>query len=203
MLKKVICIIFIITALITCLSNNAYATTLDGILTNAEGFLEEGTRDSPIDEKALSDTSGPLYNTLVTIAIVIAFVIGIIIGIQFLMGSAEDQAKVKETLVPYVIGVFIVFSSFTIWKIAVNIGNEATNEKEINTEIQKKRQEDDELSKGLFITKKEFDNMNDFYRAEYKSNLSYAIRKVNDGSLRRKLQEQYEQCFGEKYEMPK
>ena len=46
-----------------------------------------------------------------------------IIGIQFIVGSVDEKAKIKETLVPYVIGVFIIFSAFGIWKIVMSIGN--------------------------------------------------------------------------------
>lgn len=50
------------------------------------------------------------------------FVVGIIIGIQFMVASAEDKAKVKETLVPYIVGCIVIFGAFTIWSIAVNLG---------------------------------------------------------------------------------
>ena len=38
-----------------------------------------------------------IYNILFIAAIVIAFAIGIIIGIQFIIGTVDDKAKVKET----------------------------------------------------------------------------------------------------------
>lgn len=50
------------------------------------------------------------------------FIVGIIIGIQFLIASAEDKAKVKEALVPYIVGCIVIFGAFTIWSIAVNMG---------------------------------------------------------------------------------
>lgn len=49
------------------------------------------------------------------------FIVGIIIGIQFMVASAEDKAKVKEALVPYVIGCIVIFGAFTIWSTVVNI----------------------------------------------------------------------------------
>ena len=36
-------------------------------------------------------------------------------------GSVEEQAKVKQTLVPYVAGCVVLFGAFTIWKIVVTI----------------------------------------------------------------------------------
>lgn len=52
--------------------------------------------------------------------------VGTIIGIQFMVASAEDKAKVKEALVPYVIGCAVIFGAFTIWSIAVNLGQDIT-----------------------------------------------------------------------------
>lgn len=116
--------ITILITLILCafLPNKIYA--VDNIISSGKDFVNKGEgQDNPIDEEALRDTSSYIYNVLFTIAVVLAFVIGMIIGIQFIMGSVDEKAKIKETLVPYVIGVFIIFSAFGIWKIVMSIGN--------------------------------------------------------------------------------
>ena len=66
----------------------------------------------------LSDT---LYNILFTIGVVVAAIFGIIIGIQFVTGSVEQKAKVKETLIPYFVGCFVIFGAFGIWKLVITI----------------------------------------------------------------------------------
>lgn len=122
MLKKCIIIILIILLALTYLSNKTYA--MDNIIGGGDSFLAAAGNTSVIDEQELSKTSNDIYNILFTIAVVLAFAIGMVIGIQFIIGGVAEQAKIKETLVPYVIGVFIVFAAFTIWKIAINIGND-------------------------------------------------------------------------------
>lgn len=124
--KKRMIIINIILLITMIFSNtNVYATTMGEIIDDGDGFLRQGNSvASTIDKTKLNDTSNTIYNILLTIAIVLAVIIGMIIGIQFMMGSVEEQAKVKETLVPYIVGVFVVFAAFGIWKIVVNIGNE-------------------------------------------------------------------------------
>ena len=125
MLKKIISILFIIMIVFFYTSNVTYA--IDKVVSDAESFIaSRETEEGPLNEKSIIDTSDYVYNILFTIAVVIAFAIGIIIGIQFILGSAEEQAKVKETLIPYVIGVFVVFASFTIWKIVITIGNDVS-----------------------------------------------------------------------------
>lgn len=120
--KNLFIIILVTLVLCAFLPNKIYA--VDNIISSGKDFVNKGEgQDNPIDEEALRDTSSYIYNVLFTIAVVLAFVIGMIIGIQFIMGSVDEKAKIKETLVPYVIGVFIIFSAFGIWKIVMSIGN--------------------------------------------------------------------------------
>ena len=62
-----------------------------------------------------------IYNILLAIGTVIAVIIGAILGIQFMVGSMDDKAKVKESLIPFVIGCVIIFGAFGIWKIVATI----------------------------------------------------------------------------------
>lgn len=75
-----------------------------------------------IDEAQLQSTSEDLFKLLTAIGILVIFIVGTIIGIQFMIASVEDKAKVKETLVPYVIGCAVILGAFTIWSIVVNTG---------------------------------------------------------------------------------
>ena len=121
---KIGLMILLMLVIFTTIPNRTYA--MSNVISSGDNFLNAGAGGNVIDEKALKDTSNYIYNILFTIAIVLAVAIGMIIGIQFMMGSAAEQAKIKETLIPYVIGVFVIFASFTIWKVVVNIGNKAT-----------------------------------------------------------------------------
>ena len=77
-----------------------------------------------IDEAQLKETSNFMYKLLMAIGIVVMLIVGTIIGIQFMVASAEDKAKVKEALVPYIVGCVVIFGAFTIWSIVVNLGQE-------------------------------------------------------------------------------
>lgn len=125
---KIIYIIAIIMIFQMTLANvqaaNNTGFTMDDIIDSGESFLEARDRNrEAIDENSLKNTSTTIYNVFFTIGVALATIVGMIIGIQFMMGSVEEQAKVKETLVPYVIGVFVIFGAFGIWKIIMQIGN--------------------------------------------------------------------------------
>ena len=38
-----------------------------------------------------------------------------------MFGSIEQQVKAKEILIPYVLGCFVIFGSFGLWKLAVTV----------------------------------------------------------------------------------
>ena len=88
-------------------------------------FWENGDPISNvIDQGQLQETSGFMFKLLTSIGIVAMFLVGTVIGIQFMVASAEDKAKVKEALIPYVVGCAVIFGAFTIWSIAVNLGQD-------------------------------------------------------------------------------
>lgn len=44
------------------------------------------------------------------IGVILSVIILIIIGIKYMLGSVEEKADYKKSLLPYVIGAFLVFS---------------------------------------------------------------------------------------------
>lgn len=72
-----------------------------------------------------ADKLGKIGNNIVAIAnyIVsgIAVIVFLILGIKYMMGSVEEKAKYKETLVPYIIGAIAVFSITNILSIIIQI----------------------------------------------------------------------------------
>lgn len=37
----------------------------------------------------------------------------VVIGIKYMLGSAEEKANYKQTMIPYIIGIILVFASST------------------------------------------------------------------------------------------
>ena len=120
-LMKIISIIFIFQLIFLPIKSQAESSSLDDVFTKADESLQSA--ESMIDENQLKDASNTLYNTLLAVGTVLTVIIGGIIGIQFLLASAEDKAKIKEALIPYVIGAVVIFGAFGIWKLVVELGN--------------------------------------------------------------------------------
>ena len=123
-LKIIKFIIPILTIIcIMCMPTTVKADFFEDIITQAQSFIQEGqsgTTATPSDEE-IKEVSDDIYFILLTLGIVVAVIIGGILGIQFMLASAEDKAKIKEALIPYVIGCMVVFGAFTIWKAVVTV----------------------------------------------------------------------------------
>lgn len=123
-IKILICALFMIVLSTSFCLSTTYA--LGDIFSQGKSFLEEGNDvDETINTTALKSTSDYIYNTLLAIGIMVAVVVAMVLGIQFMVASADEKAKVKEALIPFLVGCIAVFGAFTIWKIVVNMGNDA------------------------------------------------------------------------------
>lgn len=47
-------------------------------------------------------------------ASVLAVIVLIVLGVKYMMGSAEEKAEYKKTMIPYVIGALLIFAATTI-----------------------------------------------------------------------------------------
>lgn len=96
--------------------------TPDEVVKEGGNFIDIGKNEgNKIDANNLKTASDTLYNILLTIGIIIAVGVGIYLGIKFMLSSAEDKAKVKESLIPYIAGCVVVFGAFIIWKLAITL----------------------------------------------------------------------------------
>ncbi len=129
MSKKIFIKLLICIVLIAIIANQfclPVSHALSNIFSSGKDFLSKGDNiEETIDTATLQETSSLIYNTLLGAAIMIAIVVAMVLGIQFMAASADEKAKVKEAILPFVVGCIVVFGAFTIWKIAVNIGNDA------------------------------------------------------------------------------
>lgn len=124
-MKKLNYLIFILQVLL-CITIIFIPTTvkadfLSDVINQADDFVNTGenSKKLTIDETGMKSDSDDIYNILLTIGIITAVIVGTILGVQFIIASAEEKAKVKEALVPYLIGCIVVFGAFSIWKVVL------------------------------------------------------------------------------------
>ena len=113
-MKRKIFFILIIFILMICSTHIVQATTISNIIQGADGFITNGSSSDMI-------AGDIIYNVLLILGTVIAVIVGSVLGIQFITGSVEQKAKVKDSLIPFVIGCVVIFGAFGIWKLVITI----------------------------------------------------------------------------------
>ena len=122
------------------IENVSEASWWDSIFTSANNFFDIGkdaakegniTTEQPGDGSTItigipSDSDlytiiNDIYNILFPLGVAVTVIIGGALGIKFMTASAEDKAKVKESLVPYVIGCIAIYGAFGIWKLCMTL----------------------------------------------------------------------------------
>ncbi len=119
-MKKLMVFILLFMTIII-MANQVMAFGLDDIVQRGDDFINKGDPSDAISEDQVRATSKGVFRTLLIIGVIVAIIGGAIIGIQFLMGSVEAKAQIKEKLIPYVVGCAIMFGAFGIWKVVVDI----------------------------------------------------------------------------------
>lgn len=87
----------------------------------ADEFLSSA--ESQADNNSLQDFSNIMSNAFIGIGTAVAVIYATILGIKYMIGSMEEKAEIKESLVPFIIGCIVLFGAFGIWKMVVKIGN--------------------------------------------------------------------------------
>ncbi len=57
---------------------------------------------------------GKLMGVIQTAGVVVAVIILMVLGIKYMIGSAEEKAEYKKTMIPYIVGAILIFAASTI-----------------------------------------------------------------------------------------
>ena len=108
-MKKSIKIILVVSLIIICLITTSY------------GFGVGDLQGNPNGTDGISDIGNSVVRILTTIGIIVSVATLVIIGIKYMMGSVEEKAEYKKSLLPYVIGAGLVFAASVIAQIVYNV----------------------------------------------------------------------------------
>lgn len=124
---KKIGIILISLLLVLALTNQVFAYTIPGTsITIGDPITDPDyyKPDSPTEASGATKLQ-TIGNTIVGIVQVIGTVLSVavlaVIGIKYMVGSVEERAEYKKTLMPYIIGAVLVFGITNILGIIVKV----------------------------------------------------------------------------------
>ena len=73
-----------------------------------------------VGNTGIEDFGSKLLGILQTVGIILSVVVLTILGIKYMMGSAEEKAEYKKTMIPYIVGAACIFLAPTIANIVYN-----------------------------------------------------------------------------------
>ena len=71
----------------------------------------------------LKNVGNQVVTILRTVGIILSVVILIILGIKYMMGSAEEKAEYKKTMIPYLVGALLIFAASIIAQVVYQFFN--------------------------------------------------------------------------------
>ena len=67
------------------------------------------------------EIAGTILNTIWVVGVVISVVTVMVLGFKYMIGSVEDRAEYKKTMMPVIIGIVVLFTSTTIVSMIYNL----------------------------------------------------------------------------------
>lgn len=110
-----------ITMMGITLSTMMYSTLSFAEITGVNPKDTFETKTQTDATNAVANFGNNMLGIVSTAASVLAVIILIILGIKYMMGSAEEKAEYKKTLLPYAIGAVFVFGAGIIATVLFNI----------------------------------------------------------------------------------
>lgn len=114
--KKLKIVFIVLTIMLTILLGTTHTFAITQTIDPSE--FEPSSTEIPKD---VTDMAGIIVNILQVIGVVTSVIVIAIIGIKYMVGSVEQKADFKKTMIPYLVGVLMLVCTTTILKIIYNL----------------------------------------------------------------------------------
>lgn len=115
--KKIFILLILIISFLAIFSNTAMA--IDDPITNPDAYKPGDIGDGDID--VVTSKAGIVFDVITTVGIVTAVITLLIIGIKYMIGSVEEKAEYKKTMIPYIIGIVMIGGISVILRLISNV----------------------------------------------------------------------------------
>lgn len=89
-----------------------YSKATGSPIDNPGGYKPGGI--SSTDSDKIVAKANPILGTITVVGIVVSAITLTILGIKYMIGSVEEKAEYKKSMIPYIIGVFLLLATSTI-----------------------------------------------------------------------------------------
>ena len=115
MRKKIFITISILLIIFFILTINVYASfTID-----PNDYKPDPITNS--DTQQIVAMSSVIVTTIRTVGVVVFVIVLMVLGIKYMVGTVEERADYKKSMIPYIIGAFIFFALSQILSVIIQI----------------------------------------------------------------------------------
>lgn len=82
----------------------------------AASFPSLNSNDSSVSISGITAIGSKILTVITTVGMVLSVIIVAVLGIKYMMGSTEEKAEYKKTMIPYLVGAVLVFGASAIGK---------------------------------------------------------------------------------------
>ena len=107
---KLISIAMVAIMLVCTLSTTLYALTPSDV-----------TATSTAADNQIQDIGGRILSAITTAGIVLSVIMLAVLGVKYMMGSAEEKAEYKKSMMPYLVGAVLIFGASVIATAVYNL----------------------------------------------------------------------------------
>lgn len=93
-------------------SDKEAATTAAPNPNGYKGLTEQSEREGSV--KDIENFGNKIITIISTMGSIVSVIVLVVLGVKYMVGSAEEKAEYKKTLLPYVIGAALVFAASSI-----------------------------------------------------------------------------------------
>lgn len=112
---KIISIALIVLTVLVAISNVVLAKDIPTQIDK----ISQGNANA--DTTKVVDLGATIVTIMQTVGIVVAVVVLLVLGIKYMMGSAEEKAEYKKTMIPFIVGAIVLIAAPQIAKLIFSI----------------------------------------------------------------------------------
>lgn len=112
-LTKVLSVVMITIMMVSC-----FSSVFAAVSSNPEDWTGDEGNIKATEVKSFMNS---IINIVSLVGSAVAIIALIILGIKYMMGSAEEKAEYKKTLLPYVIGAVLIFAASNLASVIYNM----------------------------------------------------------------------------------
>lgn len=108
--KKVLIVLINLILILFLISNAVFGTLIDEF----QGSINTGGSTD------LKDKGANILGVIRVIGTIVAVAMLMILGVKYMMGSADQKAEYRKTMIPYLVGAVLIFAATNITDVIYN-----------------------------------------------------------------------------------